>query len=38
MHFVSAAEADKLKDIIEKVAADVEKMGLNPLKKQKSIE
>ena len=33
MHFVSAAEADKLKEIIQKVASDVEKMGLNPMKK-----
>ncbi|MBD3227112.1 MAG: hydrogenase iron-sulfur subunit [Candidatus Lokiarchaeota archaeon] len=33
MHYVSAAEAEKLKEIIEKVAADVKKMGLNPIKK-----
>lgn len=33
MHFVSAAEADKLKEIIERVAADVERMGPNPIKK-----
>jgi len=33
MHFVSAAEAEKLKEIIEKVAADVKRMGPSPIKK-----
>jgi len=36
MHYVSAAEAEKLKEIIEKVAEDVKRMGPNPLKKLKS--
>jgi len=33
MHFVSAAEAERLREIINKVAEDISRMGPNPLKK-----